>query len=162
MSTSVNQETEQKLVLGNFFPYRLSVLAQVVSGSVAEIYTGRFELRRAEWRVLAALGEHQPMSAKEIAAYTHMEKMPVSRAITALKSRELVEQKVDERDRRYSRLSLTEEGMAMYAEIVPGVLEREKALLASLDEHELAALESVIAKLHGRVAELSVESHHQP
>ncbi|MCV6587801.1 MAG: MarR family transcriptional regulator [Marinobacterium sp.] len=151
---SDQQQPSQQLVLEDFFPYRLSVLAQDVSESVAEIYTGRFQLRRAEWRVVAALGQHQPMSAKAITAHTCMDKMPVSRAITVLRDRGLVEQSVDSRDRRYSQLHLTEQGMELYREIVPWVLAREQALLDSLDENEQAVLENLFKKLHRKVDEL--------
>jgi len=154
MSEKQHDEKPKQLILENFFPYRLSVLAQDVSQSVAEIYTGRFQLRRAEWRVVAALGQHQPMSAKSITAHTCMDKMPVSRAITVLKERGLVAQEVDSRDRRYSQLSLTEEGMALYEEIVPGVLEREQALLSEFSEEELNLLEQIIEKLHDRTEAL--------
>lgn len=141
----------QSLVLEEFFPYRLSVLAQDVSQSVAEIYTGKFKLKRAEWRVVAALGQHQPMSAKAITAHTCMDKMPVSRAITVLRERNLVEQSVDSRDRRYSQLNLTEQGMALYEEIVPWVLAREQALLDDFDEQEREVIERMFEKLHNRV-----------
>lgn len=144
----------QSLVLEDFFPYRLSVLAQDVSQSVAEIYTGKFKLKRAEWRVVAALGQHQPMSAKAITAHTCMDKMPVSRAITVLRERNLVEQTVDSRDRRYSQLSLTEQGMALYEEIVPWVLAREQALLDDFDEQERELIERLFEKLHNRVETL--------
>ena len=144
----------QSLVLEDFFPYRLSVLAQDVSQSVAEIYTGKFKLKRAEWRVVAALGQHQPMSAKAITAHTCMDKMPVSRAITVLRERNLVEQTVDSRDRRYSQLSLTEQGMALYEEIVPWVLAREQALLDDFDDQERELIERLFEKLHNRVETL--------
>jgi len=151
MSDTQRNDHNQPLVLEDFFPYRLSVLAQDVSQSVAEIYTGKFRLKRAEWRVVAALGQHQPMSAKAITAHTCMEKMPVSRAITVLKERGLVEQETDSRDRRYSQLTLSATGMDLYHEIVPWVLAREEALLSDFSEQERELLETVFAKLHNRV-----------
>ena len=38
-----------------FFPYRLAVLSEAVSLSLAEVYADRFKLSRDAWRVLAAL-----------------------------------------------------------------------------------------------------------
>mgnify|MGYP000105794125 CR=1 FL=1 len=52
------------------------------------------------------------------------------------------------------KLSLTEEGMALYEEIVPGVLEREQALLSEFSEEELNLLEQIIEKLHDRTEAL--------
>ena len=42
--------------LQQFLPYRLALLADAVSRSMAAVYHQRFELSRDEWRLLATLG----------------------------------------------------------------------------------------------------------
>ena len=46
----------QALDLENFLPYRLSILAQVVSEALHALYADRFGLTVTQWRVMAALG----------------------------------------------------------------------------------------------------------
>ena len=46
----------QALQLEKFLPYRLSVLAQLVSESLHDLYAGPFGLTVTQWRVMAALG----------------------------------------------------------------------------------------------------------
>jgi hypothetical protein len=44
------------LELERFLPYRLSILSNTVSQSIAAEYQDRFELSMTEWRVMAVLG----------------------------------------------------------------------------------------------------------
>ena len=60
----------KSLHLTEFFPYLLTLLQAKVSDNIAEIYTGRFELSRQEWRVLASLGNGELLSAKQIGEQT--------------------------------------------------------------------------------------------
>src|SRR5665213_2779411 len=43
----------QALKLENFLPYRLSVLAQLVSSALHDLYAGPFDLTVTQWRVMA-------------------------------------------------------------------------------------------------------------
>ena len=62
----------KKLELQDFLPYRLSVLANTVSGSIAAGYAERFALSIAEWRVMAVLGNEPGLSAADVAGVTNM------------------------------------------------------------------------------------------
>ena len=52
--------------LQQFLPYRLAVLADAVSRSMAAVYRQRFELSRDEWRLLAALSAWMGSAGKEL------------------------------------------------------------------------------------------------
>ena len=99
--------------LQNFFPYRLAVLAEAVSRSVAQVYTERFDLTRDEWRVLAALAECGAMKTVDLIAHTTLDKMPVSRAVTRLEGSGLVAREQDPDDRRNHVLRLQPPGQAL-------------------------------------------------
>jgi len=144
----------KQLELAGFFPYQLSILQSAVSDSIAQLYAGKFNLSRQEWRVLATLGTKAGISAREVATYTSMEKMPVSRAISRLVKAGLITQTGSREDRRLIILELTPEGRAIYEEIVPLVLEREAFLLSALDETEQEALTDIMDKLLRKTEEL--------
>lgn len=151
----MTRQKEQRLELPLFFPYKLSILQAAISDSIAELYSGEFKLSRQEWRVVAALGTQPNMSAKEIAAYTSMEKMPVSRAISRLVKAGLLAQITSPEDRRSTILNLTEEGNRIYQEIVPLVLEREAFLLSALNSEEREQLDALMEKLLKRTQDLT-------
>ncbi len=137
----------KSLHLTEFFPYQLTQLQAKVSDSIADIYTGRFELSRQEWRVLASLGNGELLSAKQIGEQTNLEKMPASRAITKMQTQGLLVKSTDKTDKRSSLLKLTEQGLSIYQQLIPMVLEREQELLSVLSVQEKAQLNEIIEKL---------------
>jgi DNA-binding MarR family transcriptional regulator len=145
---------EHRLELDSFIPYRLSILQQEVSRLIATAYAERYGLMRNDWRVMAALGNDQPLSANEICDRTNMDKVQVSRAISRLLGRELVVRVQDAEDRRRWILRLAKSGEKMYRDIVPAARAREAELLAALGEPELKQLDVLIDKLYRRAGQL--------
>jgi len=72
------------LELERFLPYRLSVLSNRVSQTIADAYVERFGLAVTEWRVIAVLGRFPGLSANGVAERTAMDKVAVSRAVARL------------------------------------------------------------------------------
>ena len=145
-----------RLELDGFIPYRLSVMQQEVSRAIAAAYARKHDLMRHEWRVMAALGDDQPLSANEVCQRTNMDKVQVSRAIARLKQKGLVNQHRDTQDRRRSSLRLTGRGEAIYRDIVPAARAREAELLSALSANELKQLDKLIGKLYRRARDLNM------
>jgi DNA-binding MarR family transcriptional regulator len=137
----------KNLNLTEFFPYQLTQLQAKVSDNVADIYTGKFELSRQEWRVLASLGNGELLSAKQIGEQTNLEKMPASRAITKMQTQGLLVKIPDKDDKRSSLLQLTIQGMSIYQQLIPMVLKREQELLSVLNTEEKTQLTEIFEKL---------------
>ena len=127
------------LELERFLPYRLSVLSNRISGSIAREYSQRFDLGVTEWRVMAILGRTPDLSANQVAQRTAMDKVAVSRAVARLLASGRIEREFDEDDRRRSVLRLSEAGYAIYDAVVPLALGFEQQVLGELaaDEREL-------------------------
>ncbi len=62
--------------LDRFLPYRLSVLTNLVSSTIADAYQRRFGLSIPEWRVLAVLARYPRLSAAEVAELTRRAERP--------------------------------------------------------------------------------------
>ena len=144
-----------RLELESFVPYRLSVLSNRVSGAIARQYTERFGVTMAEWRVMAVLGGSPGLSARDLAERTGMDKVQVSRAVTALVKRKRIARKADASDGRVQRLALTPKGEAIYDEIVPVARKLEAEFLAGLDPSDRATLDRILTTLSLRVDALS-------
>jgi DNA-binding MarR family transcriptional regulator len=136
--------------LERFLPFRLSVLGNRVTRAVARAYGPRFQMSAPEWRTLAVLGRYGAMSAQDVGVHTAMDKVRVSRAVTRLAGRRCITRRTDSRDRRRAILDLTEEGRAVYDDIVPVALAVEAQLVADLSAAERAALDAAIRKLEVR------------
>jgi DNA-binding MarR family transcriptional regulator len=141
--------------LDRFLPYRLSVLTNVVSSTIAEAYQQRFGLSIPEWRVLAVLARHPGVSAAEVARLTRMDAVAVSRAVARLLAAGRLRRTIARDDRRRSVLVVTAMGAAVYREVAPLALGYERELLATLDAAERVALDRALDALMMRAQALS-------
>ena len=145
MTTAPNAHAT--LELERFLPYRLSVLSNLISQNIADLYAARFGLGITEWRVMAVLGRQPGLSANAVAERTAMDKVAVSRAVARLQDRGLLARDTHGADRRRSVLELSDAGYRIYDEVAPMALARERALLAHFSAEDMMQLENVLAKL---------------
>ena len=145
-----------QLDLDRFLPYRLSVLSNRISSSVAEIYSEHFQLTITEWRVMAILGRYPDLSANEVAQRSAMDKVAVSRAVARLIDAGRLTREMHDDDRRRSVLRLSDEGMRIYDQIAPLALAFERQLLGDMTPEERALLFRVLDRLDE--LELKVEA----
>ncbi|HKG77182.1 MAG TPA: MarR family transcriptional regulator [Beijerinckiaceae bacterium] len=138
---------EPLIVLERFLPYRLNVLATVVSNALAQIYSERFSLTIPAWRVIATLGQYGVRTARDIAAHAVMHKSTVSRAVSGLEARGLVARQPNPDDKREELLGLTGEGRRIYAALAPEALAFEQKLAAGLSPAEQATLFTLVERL---------------
>src|SRR3954451_7048781 len=125
------------LDLFRFAPFRLNRLAAEVSAALASEYRERYGLDIPEWRVLATLGfRREPCSAQYVAACTRTHKSTISRAVTSLLERRLIERVENANDRREFRLRLTRKGKTLYEELIPRLQQRERDIMACLSTEE--------------------------
>ena len=137
-----------KLDLLRFVPFRLNRLAAEVSAALSVEYQERYGLDIPEWRVLATLGFRQDAcSAQYIAHCTRTHKSTISRAVTALMQRQLVERVANADDRREFRLRMTRKGRALYEELIPRLLRREQQIRSCLSAGERREFALLLGKI---------------
>jgi DNA-binding MarR family transcriptional regulator len=149
--TQVPTRPPNPLTLERFLPYRLSVLANRVSGGLARIYAQRFDMTVPEWRVFAVLGRFAGLTAGEIADRAAMDKVTVSRAVARLEKAGRLVRQVDPGDRRRHALAFTPEGARIYSEIVPLAQAYEAELQRGLSADDLARLDDLLDRLTRQV-----------
>jgi DNA-binding MarR family transcriptional regulator len=135
------------LKLEEFLPYRLNVVASLVSQALSRIYVDRYGIGVPEWRILVTLGQFETMTAKAVGAHSHMHKTKVSRAVGTLERRRLVVRRENRADRREAFLSLTPAGRAVYEDLAPGALEFARRLFETIDPADQAAFERAVTRL---------------
>ncbi|GAA0717011.1 MarR family winged helix-turn-helix transcriptional regulator [Dokdonella soli] len=137
------------LELERFLPYRLSILSNRVSQAIAREYQDRFDLSMTEWRVMAVLArfDGDGISASEVAGYTEMDKVAVSRALAGLVAAKRVVRRAHDGDKRRSVLRLTAAGWKIHDTVAPLAREHERTLLGQLDADDRRALVRILDKL---------------
>jgi DNA-binding MarR family transcriptional regulator len=137
-----------RLDLFKFVPFRLNRLAAEVSSALSAEYQARYGLDIPEWRVLATLGfRNDACSAQYIAHCTRTHKSTISRAVTALMKRQMVERVENADDRREFRLRLTRKGKTLYEELIPRLLRKEQEILSCLSASERKQLALLLGKV---------------
>jgi len=135
------------LELEHFLPYRLSILSNTVSQSIATEYQDRFELSMTEWRVMTILARFPEISAREVVDKSAMDKVAVSRAVSRLVDAGRVDRGTHDGDKRRSVLKLSEAGWAIHDEVAPLARAHERELLAKLSAEEREHLDRILDKL---------------
>ena len=146
------------LKLEQFLPYRLNVVASLVSQALSRVYARRYRIGVPEWRVLVTLGQFGVMTGKAIGAHTHMHKTKVSRAVALLEKRKLVVRRTNRADMRESFLSLTGPGRAIYEELAPHALDFAQRLTDILSPGDREAFNRALQQITDRSAQLVAET----
>ncbi|NUU45345.1 MarR family transcriptional regulator [Tardiphaga robiniae] len=137
-----------KFDLFQFVPFRLNRLAAEVSAALSDEYQVRYGLDIPEWRVIATLGfRDDACSAQFISQCTRTHKSTISRAVTALLDRELIERVENEDDRRAFELRLSAKGTALYEELIPRLLSKERDILSCLTAQERKDFAAALGKI---------------
>ncbi len=141
------------LDLFKFAPFRLNRLAAEVSAALSSEYRERHGLDIPEWRVLATLGfRDDACSAQYISHCTRTHKSTISRAVTALLKRQLIERVENADDRREFQLRMTRQGKALYQQLIPRLLHREQVILSCLSAQERKDFAKLLGKLEKSLA----------
>lgn len=137
-----------RLDLFKFVPFRLNRLAAEVSTALSGEYQQRYGLDIPEWRVLATLGFRvEACSAQYVAHCTRTHKSTISRAVTALMARQLVERVENKDDRREFALRMTPKGRALYQRLIPRLLRKEQEIMSCLTATERKDFARMLGKI---------------
>ncbi len=150
-----SDQSEARLQLDSYLPYRLSVASNAVSGLIARAYEDRFGLSVPQWRLLCVLAEDGGLTQVQIVARTVMDKVTVSRAAQGLVKRRLITRAQNTSDGRSHTLALTAEGRGLYGEIAPLALAYEAALISGLAPEDVTLLKRLLARLQAAAGQLA-------
>lgn len=127
--------------------YRLSRLLASSGAMTTRLCEGRYGITRREWRLIALLAVHGAMSPSELADRAHLERARVSRLISELVVRKLIQRRTLVEDARRAELELTDEGRQLYEELFPQSVRFHCDVLAALSPAELECFDRALAKL---------------
>lgn len=133
--------------LRDLISYRVHKLAGALSRGAAMRYRREFDVSLVEWRTIALLGDFAPLSLKQLATLAALDKSLVSRTVSTLAERGLVQRETSSADAREVELRLTEAGAQVFEGLVRAARERDAAFRAALTPEELAVLDDLLKRL---------------
>lgn len=134
--------------------FRVHAVANLLSRGAALTYRREFDVSLMEWRTLALLGAHQPLSLKALARHAGLDKSQMSRVVAGLAARAHVARGTDAADGRGVTLTLTRAGKRAYEGLIAAANRRNEALAGVLSETERRQLDDMLARLADRAREL--------
>lgn len=141
--------------------FRLSRIFGVGGSLVIRLCEGRFGITRREWRIIALLKQDQTLLSSELALRAQLDRARTSRAIGTLVAKKLLSREGRPGDRRQAALSLTDKGLALYAELFPLVVAINKELVSVLASDKVKDLDGYLDSLQVR-ADAMVASSDLP
>ena len=124
-------------------------LANILRRSSTLVYGRKFGLSQVEWRIVALVGEHAPISLGALAEFMGLDKGQASRGVSGLVARRLVLREY-RREGRGIRITLTARGAQIYAQLMTSALERNRVLLHGLSDAEKGEFLRILDRLTGR------------
>ena len=137
----------QDKTIKDLLSYRIHRLANTLSQGAARRYRAEFDVSLMEWRMLALLGDFAPMTLKQLALESGLDKSLASRAISGLVERRLVLRTPGTDDAREVSLRLSASGRRVYEGLMRSARARDAAFNAAFSPAELATLESLLETL---------------
>jgi DNA-binding MarR family transcriptional regulator len=131
--------------------FRLIVAMNLIVKPFIEVYARRFGISLSEWRCLLWLAADPGASGEDVARATGMDRMTVSRTLRRLKRDGRASRIPDSTNRKRFEWRLTAAGWALYDEISPSAMERDRRITRTIPEAERVvltdALDRIIADL---------------
>jgi DNA-binding MarR family transcriptional regulator len=130
--------------------FKLLLLVNLTGRPFGRLYGRRYKLNLTEWRVMITLASKPGSTGNDIAHYTGLDKMSVSRAVRGLMQRGRVVRRADPHDRRNLLLELSAAGLALFQTIAVSGGRREQDLMSALDAKERRQFAALLGKLVAR------------
>ena len=137
--------------------YRLKRLVAAGGAPAIRLCEGGYGVARQEWRLLAALVEGGPASPTELSQRTRVDPARVARAVQSLADKKLATRMELPGDRRRARLAATEQGRALYCELLPQLAAINRRLMDVLSEDESVLLDELLQRLLVRADAIHAE-----
>lgn len=141
--------------LDELLNYRLMRLFALSGAPVVRLCEGRYGIARREWRILALLAVHGPLSPSALAESGDLDRARTSRAIGSLVSKKLAKRVPQPGDGRRAVVALSDAGRRLYDELFPQVAEINRQVLSVLDAPLVDALDDALRRLTEHAADVN-------
>ena len=134
-----------------WLPFRLWRLSRAAGDKLEAYYSEAFGLDGADWRTLASLANHAPISAKALADILDINQVQMTRALTRLQDLGLLSRRTDKNDKRKVVLQLNRKGNDIYLQIAPRAAKLENQIYSGFSARERGQFEALLARLEQQV-----------
>lgn len=121
----------------NFSSHFLQAIVRKKKRNSSKLLRSRYGIGIVEWRLIAGLAKEPDIPASQLSKFTLTDKGLVSKALTSLEDKGLIELIPKTNDSPRVNYKLTPKGDEIHDGFLPLLLEREYAIFADSDEAEI-------------------------
>lgn len=140
-------DIQEEFKLDQFFPYLARVFYSQITKAVSQIYEDQYGMKRYEWRAMVILAPQESFTSAEIMERSSMDKVSVSRAVSALRKRGWILEQTNKKDGRSRLLKLSSDGRNVFQQLLPQMVALEQKILDDLSSDEIALLISLMKRV---------------
>jgi DNA-binding MarR family transcriptional regulator len=112
-----------------------------------------------EWRVMVVLASHPDCAATDVASFTGLDKMSVSRALSALARAKRIKRRTDAADARRVLITLSAAGQKVFEQLGRLAKQREAWFMRGISQADVAYMMRIVdAMTHNVLQEQPHES----
>lgn len=134
--------------------FLVTSLANKLANASSRRWRRRFGIGLMEWRILALLRVEAEATPGRVAQVAGVDKSVVSRAVSTLERRGLIEVSGEARAGRQTRLRMTDAGAAVHDEGIVLSLQAEAELLHDFSDEDRATLVALLKRLGANYARI--------
>ena len=129
------------------FAYRISVLRNWYALPGYKILEKKYSVSEPEVSALFCLGHRDNLRATDVCSITGRPKNTVSRALSLLEEKGLIDRRSSAIDRRQKAIVLTPSGHTLFKAMLTVFRDREAKILAGLNSKERDVLDKLLGKM---------------
>ena len=135
-------------MLDNFLGYHITKASLHIKLISRQMFLSEgFDITPEQWALLYALCEEDGQYQNQLADKLLKQKPNITRLIDILQEKKLVTRKADKKDRRASKVYLTEEGKKLAEYIYSYISNFEKKVLQGFTKEEIETFKSFLTKI---------------
>jgi DNA-binding MarR family transcriptional regulator len=135
---------KSRLPIDDSLFFKLVRLINLTARPFQEGVGKQFHLTLNEWRVMVVLASHPGIASIEVASYTGLDKMSVSRALSGLARAKRITRKVDASDNRRVHIRLNAAGQRVFEQVGALAKQREAWFMRGIAARDVAQMTRVI------------------
>ncbi|MCP4715657.1 MAG: MarR family transcriptional regulator [Deltaproteobacteria bacterium] len=112
-----------------------------------------YDITIEQWVIIVNLNRQNSQFQQQLADNTYKNKTSVTRMITSLQKRGLVERIPDTDDLRQNRIFLTDKGRQLYSELAPLARQVQQKATMGIQPGELESCMKIVLKIYGNIRE---------
>jgi len=149
---------KQKFRVEENLDYLISKTVQIIKNFLYKEFKERgHNITTEQWSVLAKLYYEDGIYQKQLGDYLYKDKPTITRILDLMEKKNLIIRISDDKDRRKSKVYLTQEGKDTVRELIPVAEEFQKKLTENISGEEIESFTQTLEKLSENTSAIAIQ-----